>query len=145
MGQARHLHQALTLPNGSVLVSGGLDAFEASRALATSEIFQSDSGTWQSIGELSNARCGHSMTLLGDGRVIVLGGWSGWSGQLPGPAIATGEILDDRNGEWRASASLAVARGGHTATLLENQRVLVTGGLDNDAATLGATELFRPE
>jgi N-acetylneuraminic acid mutarotase len=47
------------------------------------------------------------------------------------------------SGTWTPTGSLTYARDGHTATLLKNGNVLVTGG-ENDNITLGSSELYNP-
>lgn len=44
-----------------------------------------------------------------------------------GTVIASVEIYDPEADTWTATGSLNVARAGHTATLLPNGRVFVTG------------------
>lgn len=54
MGTARASHTATLLPNGLVLVAGGTG--DANIPLATSELDNSASGTWNSTGNLNTAR-----------------------------------------------------------------------------------------
>src|SRR5713101_7766505 len=49
---ARYLHTATLLPNGRVLVAGGL----GSGALASSEVYDPANGTWTHTGSLNTAR-----------------------------------------------------------------------------------------
>src|SRR5262245_35139576 len=44
---------------------------------------------------------------------------------------------------WSATSSLNTARSGHTATLLENGKVLVVGGADG-VTSLSSAELYDP-
>ena len=45
---------------------------------------------------------------------------------------------------WNATGSLAAGRRGHTATVLQDGRVLVAGGVDATSTTLASTELYDP-
>src|SRR2546421_11493222 len=50
----------------------------------------------------------------------------------------------DGPGLWSRAASLATGREEHTATLLPNGRVLVTGGTNGRGAVLASAELYDP-
>jgi hypothetical protein len=79
--------------------------------------------------------------LLPDGKVLVECGLDS-----SGFSLASGELYDPESGAWTATGSLATARYLHTATLLANGKVLVTGG-DNypSSSTLASAELYDPE
>lgn len=76
---------------------------------------------WTVIASMSEARNGHTATLLADGKVLVAGG-----------GTASAELYDPSTGTWTATGNMIQARGGHTATLLLDGRVLVTGGHSGD-------------
>jgi hypothetical protein len=52
----------------------------------------------------------------------------------------TAELYDPGTGTWSATGNLNGIRSGHTATLLQNGKVLVAGGFS--AGTLGSAELY---
>ncbi len=89
-------------------------------------------------GSLSTARWGHTATPLGDGRVLVAGGY-GPGGQR----LASAEIYDPATGAFSPTSAMATARSGHTATYLPVGRVLVVGGTGDDG-TLASCELYDP-
>jgi uncharacterized delta-60 repeat protein len=115
----RHSHTATLLPNGKVLVAGGINNNGGS--LASAELYDPASGTWTGIGSLATARDSHTATLLPNGKVLVAGGYNGG-------ALASAELYDPASGIWTATGSLSVARYYYTATLLPNGKVLVAGG-----------------
>ena len=90
------------LPNGKVLVAGGVDI--DGHALASAELYDPASGTWTATGSLATARDDHTATLLPNGKVLVAGGW-----QLTG-ILASAELYDPASGTWTATGSLATAR-----------------------------------
>lgn len=74
LSAVRFVHSATTLPNGKVLVAGGVTG---TTPLASAELYDPISGTWTGTGALGVARGGHSATLLPDGRLLVAGGAGG--------------------------------------------------------------------
>ena len=79
---------------------------------------------------------------LANGKVLVAGGFSG----IYGPTESSAEIYDPDNGTWTAAASMSAPRGGHSASLLSDGRVLVTGGSESGYFGGGpkTAELYDP-
>src|SRR5438876_1275057 len=67
MGVPRHDHTATLLPNGTVLIVGGLDASNA--VVASAEVYDPSTNGFSTVGDMRIARVGHTATLLSDGRV----------------------------------------------------------------------------
>jgi hypothetical protein len=142
LNTARLLQTATLLPNGMVLVAGGYD--DSFNALASAELYDPASGIWTATGSLNIARGLHTATLLPNGTVLVAGGYAGPYGTYEN-ALASTELYDPASGTWTATSSLNTARGLHTATLLPNGMVLVTGGFDSGLnTTLVSAELYDP-
>jgi len=82
---------------------------------------------------LKNGRAGHTATALPDGRVLVAGGYTldaaGCDTSPPSCFLQSTELWDPHTGTFVDGPALKRARWGHTATLLPDGRVLVTGGL----------------
>jgi hypothetical protein len=74
---------------------------------------------------MATGRSNHAAVLLGDNAVVVSGGLGGEAGDQ---SLASSEVFDARAGTWTTSAPLGAARSGHTATALDDGRVLVAGG-----------------
>lgn len=55
---------------------------------------------------------------------------------------AAAELFDPSSSTFSGTGSLITARWGHTATLLNNGRVLVTGGVNSGSVTASA-ELYQ--
>jgi hypothetical protein len=143
-------HTATLLRNDRVLVAGGIDADGVS-LLNSCELYDPDTMTWTATGAMLTARILFTSTLLGDGRVLVSGGADNG---IAGGALATAELYDPVSGTWTATGSMTTARVGHTATLLTDGRVLVTGGWDgggegappvSDSVTYASAEIYDPE
>src|SRR5262249_18351181 len=98
-------------------------------------------GSWSATASLNIERQLHTATLLPNGKVLVAGGQG-----ISGNNLASAELFDpaDVTGSWAATGSLNKGRFFHTATLLQNGKVLVAGGRDNTGANLASAELFDP-
>lgn len=128
MNQARSDHTATLLRDGRVLIAGGLDGTASLYdPLATAEIFDPATETFQHLEPMLQSRRGHTATLLPDGRVLIAGGVT------PEPYVekVSAEIFDPATNRFTRAADVGT-RGNHTATLLRDGTVLLAGGA-NDA------------
>lgn len=145
-------HTVTALGDGRVLVVGGGGHDPQARLAELWGEGDVDPQTFKPAGRLSVSRHFHTATLLGDGRVLVIGGRDPHERPL-----ATAEIWDPKRRAWTAAGRLHLARCCHTATLLANGRVLVVGGrvMSNDpydcedvkgpcTTTTDAVELWDP-
>lgn len=150
LNTARYDHTAtlVTLPEGgkAVLVVGGSLGFLQPFA-DTSECYNVATNSWIKA-YLKQPRYGHTATLLPNGKVLVVGGFGSAYEEPFFPAIADCEIYDPQNNSWEPVASLHTARGWHTATLLQDGRVLVAGGtgsIDLEPPPLDSYEIYDPD
>ena len=130
----RTAHAATALTDGRILITGGRDS--AGNIVAVSEIFDPATDTSTASATLTTPRVDHTATLLPDGKVLVAGGADA-SGSL-----SSVEIFDPANtaaGFRTLAASMGAARAGHTATVLNDGKVLIAGGDD-----AGTAEIFDP-
>src|SRR6266481_8211280 len=100
-------------------------------------------GTFVPTGSLNTARIDHTVTLLNNGMVLVAGGDNFFIGAIPSTNFASAELYDPATGTFTLTGSMATARDLQTATLLNNGKVLVVGGIDNSSA-LPSAELYDP-
>ncbi|HEX8698327.1 MAG TPA: kelch repeat-containing protein [Myxococcaceae bacterium] len=129
----RAYHTATLLQDGKVFFSGL--AFPVAM-----EMYDLASGTWSTAGTMPTARYEHTATLLPNGKVLFAGGYTNGSGSA---STAVAELYDPASGTWSATAPMATARGGHTATLLSNGKVLVTGGY-RGGTHFASAEMYDP-
>jgi Kelch motif len=152
MAVARKLHTATLLPDGKVLVAGGVDSNDdaAFKSLASAELYDPRAGTWSATGSMIHPRAWHTATLLPNGLVLVAGGQcpglyeKGCPRGDPSGAIADAELYDPKTGTWTATGSMTSPRYEHTATLLADGKVLVAGAELAPDAILASTELYDP-
>jgi len=122
MGYARSDLMSASLPDGRVLIAGGFDYFRG--YTATAEIYDPVAGTFSATGSMSRVRRYATATTLLDGTVLIAGG-QGTTGQAE--VLASAEIYDPATGMFTATSSMTAARYQHTATLLADGRVLLSG------------------
>ena len=115
MSEGRSGHTATLLLDGTVLVTG---------ADSTAELFSPGTGTFSVMGELSTGLRA-TATLRNDGTVLVAGGLSYVS-------LTTAQLFAPESGGFVTTGSLIRPRDGHTATLLLDGSVLITGGTDHE-------------
>ena len=153
-----------TLTNGKGTFSGTLKTDGNQTITATDSAVASITGTSTSIhvlapasgftptGSMQTTREDHTATLLNDGRMLVAGGmhWAVVKPCFQGTrcfqlnALASAEIFDPATGAFTSTGEMSVERTYHTATLLGDGRVLITGGDDRRTTAFGTAEIFDP-
>src|SRR5690242_18814324 len=94
--------------------------------------------TFVNTGTLGTERAFHTITVLANGKVLVVAGIA-----TGGAYLSTAELYDPCTRTWSTTGSLHVQRRGHTATLLLDGRVLVAGGNDSSGA-VSLAETYDP-
>ncbi len=140
---ARYGHTATLLPNGKVLVVGGIlmqgngqTNPSAGIGLSSAELYDPATKLWTSAGTLATTRSGHTATVLANGKVLVAGGLYGGGTSV--------ELYDFATNTWTTGPALAIPRNGHAAALLPNGKVLVTGGYDGLGGSYASVEFYDP-
>ncbi len=77
------------------------------------------------VSPMHDLRADHTATLLRNGDVLIAGGLTG---NNPGTALRTAELYDPKRHTFSKTGNMFVARGGASATLLRDGKVLITGG-----------------
>lgn len=136
-----------TAAKGKVLIVGGMDKTKPNlvdQYLKTAVLYNPANGTWANTGSLTQARTRHTATELNDGRVLVTGGlYYSTTNQVANTAA----IYNPATGLWTTTGSMGTARYWHTATLLNDGKVLVVGGsndTNNSANSINSAEVFDP-
>jgi len=150
------LEQAPVTPllDGSVLFAGGdRPGSYGDGAQAQSLVYDPGTQALTPGGNLTLARGLHTATLLKDGRVLIAGGYNGEGSDAVIGMFASAELYDPATGTFSRTENMLTPRFGHTATLLRDGRVLITGGwsgVDTTPITGGwsgdaTAQLFVPE
>jgi N-acetylneuraminic acid mutarotase len=92
---------------------------------------------WRTAGNMAQERYIASAVRLGDGTVVVAGGY-GNSG-----VISSAERFDPTTGAWSPAGTLNVPRYYHRAIALKDGRALVVGGFDESGPTT-TVEIYNP-
>ncbi len=138
--KTRHCyHTATLLADGRVLIAGGQD-HTGPQTHAICEIFDPSTGLFSLTGHLNIDRSSHAATILPNGQVLITGGLQTTT---PGNAnyIKSCELYDPAKGTFILTSDISQPRANPSATLLQNGKVLVTGG----AWYAQYGELYDPE
>ena len=139
-------HTATLLPNGKVLLAGGFVNsvwdYGGNSSSNGASLYDSATGAFSGTGNMTANRGNHTATLLASGKVLIAGG----ADQDPtGTGLASAELYDPSTGIFTQTGSMAVGRFLHTATLLQNGKVLIVGGgLTSTSDPVATAEVYDP-
>jgi WD40 repeat protein len=138
MTAPRHSHTATLLPNGKVLIAGGMPRNGV--FLATAEIYDPALGRFAPVGKMNTTRgYGSTATLLPDGKVLLAGG------RDAAACTANSELYDPATGAFLPTGAMTTPRCGSIAVLLQTGDVLIMGGnIDSDDSPQDSAELYHP-
>jgi hypothetical protein len=135
MLEPRSGHTATLLPDGKVLIVGGMRRNQD--FYKSAELFDPATGKFQPTGDMSIGRVGHVAVLLPSGKVLIAGGWVGMGG------TDSAELYDPAKGKFAVIAKMTIPRGRPSATVLANGDVLIAGGERRDNESLASAEVFH--
>jgi len=110
--------------------------------LNTAEIYDPESGSFIGTADMSAPHYLATATMLDNGNVLVVGGWT-----IQGPVVVgmhDAELLVPESNLFSHVGRTNVARLTNTATLLNDGEVLVAGGIADKALITAAVEFYSP-
>ncbi len=88
---------------------------------------ETKAGSINAIRSMNTRRAAHTATLLGSGKVLVVGGFAGDENSL-----ASAEIFDPKTNTFSSASNMSFTRAGHSATVLPDGKVLIAGGYNSN-------------
>lgn len=125
------LSQTTGLADGRVLFTGGID-LATGQPTSAAAIYDPVAQTTTTLS-MGIARAGHGASLLGNGKVLVTGGFQ--VGNFTNPLAlfqgirASTEIFDPTTNTFAPGPNMLEARAMHTSTTLSSGQALVAGGV----------------
>ncbi|HKD68085.1 MAG TPA: kelch repeat-containing protein [Candidatus Binataceae bacterium] len=146
---ARMNHSATLLPSGLVLIAGGFTGGHNScAALASAELFDPASSSFNRLARaMTTPRRDQAAVFLDPalvsgpraGQVLIVGGLDG------AKPLQSAERYEPSSMTFKATANrMTTPRDFPVATLLNNGKVLITGGFNNFVGTISSAELYDP-
>ncbi len=132
LSHPRRDHYATLLPTGQVLIAGGLDL----HTVATTELYTPGSG-FRDVGDLVTPRFYAAAVGLPTGQVLYVGGFDATEVTV----VKHAELYDPF---WAGIGPMHEGRQDHSATRLQDGRVLLAGGGDGGSGTRSTAEVFDP-
>lgn len=128
-----------------VLVTGG-ETVSNGTATSSAEVWDSTTGTFTLTGPMAQERKFHTASVLATGpnagQVLVAGGYDSGNNTL-----ATAELYSSTTSFFSGPIAMTASRAYHTATVLNDGRVLITGGKSGtplNEVVLDTAEIYDP-
>ncbi|MBZ4374167.1 kelch repeat-containing protein [Corallococcus sp. AS-1-6] len=136
-------HKLVALQDGRVLALGGVwwPLGHWGGGDTDTELYNPATGTWSFAGTLSHGRDSFTVTLLDNGRVLVVGGEWAYS---PDETVEEFNPTAPSDIAWTQVASLPGGRYAHSTTKLPDGSVLVVGGTDGDGLIRDDAQRYHP-
>jgi hypothetical protein len=131
MSTARSTHTAV-MYNSKILIAGGTR--DGSTSLASAELYDFVTKLFTVTGSMGQARQ-YFTTTVANAAVLAVGGLNGTT------VLAGSETY--QTSVFASAGAMTAARYAHTATLLSNGSVLITGGTGAGGAAIATAELYK--
>jgi galactose oxidase-like protein/Kelch motif protein len=137
MLEPRSGHSATLLPDGKVLIAGGMRRNQD--FYRSAELYDPATGRFTPAGDMTVQRVGHIAVLLPSGKVLIAGGWVGHG------CTDSAELYDPTTRKFAEIGKMTTRRAHPSATLLRNGDVLIAGGADHDGpgSSVVSAEIFH--
>jgi hypothetical protein len=102
--------------------------------------------SWVQVASMATSRAQNTQTLLPNGKVLVTGGSSlqaPYGDEMLVP-INESEVYDPASNTWSSAGAMSTARALHTATHLNNGKVLVVGGTTDGSTITDNVDIYDP-
>jgi N-acetylneuraminic acid mutarotase len=136
LGTGRADHKASLLPDGRIILIGGIHGFAVDAPLASTEIL--DGASWLAGASMSQGRIHFPLAVMADGTLLVTGGTT--SNASPQTVTAGAERYDPVTNTWSPGGIMNSLRRYHFAIGLADGRVLIGGGQDG-SVNLASSEI----
>ena len=133
---------ATLLGNRTILIAGGFNG----SFLASAEVYDPANRVFlMTAKDMTQARVGHSAVLISNEKVLIAGGCTNSKADemVCDTFLASAEIYNSTDGTFASTGNMAVTRKDHTATVLNDGRVLIVGGTSG-AGALASAEIYDP-
>ena len=148
MPTARAYAAAAVLPGNRMIVTGGTDGADGVRA--STDIMDRTNITWSAGGTMTTPRFWHTLSSLPNGDVLAVGGADAVTCNCT-KFTARVDRYDVASNTWVPAKPLITARNRHTATVLQDGRILVAGGYggtpnasSDTGGPLASAEIYDP-
>ena len=131
------------LNDDRVMLAGGYT--RGDHLIDKAELYDPHVGRWTPI-QMPYQSIASSMTVLQDGKVVIVGGSVGNTGWPVSDLVVSegGVLYDPAHNVWTYTASMHEARSAHSAIALPEDKLLVAGGHSKRGETLTSIEIYEP-
>lgn len=130
--EALHGHSSILLPDGNILICGGINSL--GNAVNSAYIFNHITGDYRKVASMSSTRAYYSLVVIPENNgasIFVIGGYSGSSGNYS--SVRSVERVNYQNGQvninWISLDDMDVGRGDCGATWDKSDRIIINGGI----------------
>jgi hypothetical protein len=141
--EARTLHSAALLQDGTVLIAGGRSCSgdcEGARTLQDSKIYDPANGNYTAGADMSVPRAGHKSVALPDGGVFIYGGVD-CGGRFDCQSLSSGDLFQASSVTFTPVTGGTAGGTGLIMSSLGNDQVLTAGGSEG-SSVLTAADVF---